>query len=232
MDKEEKKLEKNTENIENLQHAGNEKGKLTPFQLAFCIFGFILLGSFIILPPIFRICFKEEKRPIDTGVVQPTLTPIPDPTPNPSLFEPEIDDSAYEKLVCNKEDTSNDNYRETLGLVLAYEDNMLKVITESSNRIYNIEDEELEGVTEAFEAEKESCDNLSDKYKMITGYNHTCTSGGDSIYVVRKFDLSRFEPALISEVGNPNIEITTDYTLDQNIDDLKASLEEDGYLCS
>jgi len=230
MGKEEKKLEHSEESIESLHQAGKGKGKLTPFQLTFCIFGFVLLGSFIILPPVFRICFKEEKPP----VVQPTPTPtsIPDPTPNPSLFEPEINDTMYDRLVCNKEDTSNDNYRETLGIVLSYEDDMLKIVTESSNRIYNIEDEELEGIVEEFDSEKQSCDNLSDDYRMIKGYNHACTSGEDSIYVVRKFDLGRFEPTLITGLGDSDIEITTKYSLDQSIEELRESLEDEGYSCS
>ena len=137
-----------------------------------------------------------------------------------------IDDSKYDRIICTYSDESNVDYRDSLGILLFHEDNQLRIVSETVNRVYPLDTKDNEA---KFSEAQLACQEIPDSYHQTKGFNYECSTGGNSIYIVKKFDLATFDPTSVSESDKEVI--STDYTLDQNVQEIATQLEAAGYVC-
>ncbi len=194
---------------------------LSILQWILCVVGILILSSFIVLPPVFRAVFTVSTEPGENN--QPD---VETPTDNGSSTSDLIDDSGYERIICTYEDESNADYRDSLGILFFHEDNQLRIVSETVNRIYPLDSEDNEA---KFSEAQLACQEIPASYHQIKGFNYECTTGGNSIYIVKKFDLATFDPTSVS--ASDQEVITTNYALNQNVSELASQLESAGYVC-
>lgn len=195
---------------------------LSILQWILCVGGILVLSSFIVLPPVFRGVFaipSEEENGGDN--LDDTVPPVTDNSSGEL-----IDDSKYDRIICTYSDESSSDYRDSLGVLLFYEDNQLRIVSETVNRVYLLDTKDNEA---KFAEAQLACQEIPDSYHQIKGFNYECSTGGNSIYTVRKFDLATFDPTLVSESDKEVI--STNYTLNQNVQEIVTQLESAGYLC-
>ena len=195
---------------------------LSLIQWILCVGGILVLSSFIVLPPVFRIVFEqpveEQNGPDNSDDYLPS-------SPGGSSGNL-IDDSKYDRIICTYSDESSSDYRDSLGVLLFYEDNQLRIVSETVNRVYPLDTKDNEA---KFAEAQLACQEIPDSYHQTRGFNYECSTGGNSIYTVRKFDLATFDPTLVSESDKEVI--STNYTLNQNVQEIVTQLESAGYLC-
>ena len=105
----------------------DEKKKvgLTSVEWIISIIGIIFLTLVIVLPPVFRVVFKEEIKEPNNSIQDDLI-----------VEETEaIDDSNYPKVTCTKQNTTSD-YIESVNVVLAHQNNLLKILTTTSVKTY------------------------------------------------------------------------------------------------
>ena len=195
---------------------------LSILQWILCVGGILVLSSFIVLPPVFRGVFaipSEEENGGDN--LDDTVPPVTDNSSGEL-----IDDSKYDRIICTYSDESSSDYRDSLGVLLFYEDNQLRIVSETVNRVYPLDTKDNEA---KFAEAQLACQEIPDSYHQTRGFNYECSTGGNSIYTVRKFDLATFDPTLVSESDKEVI--STNYTLNQNVQEIVTQLESAGYLC-
>ena len=201
--------------MENKQKVGLSKS-----DWILSIGGIILLTLLIVLPPIFRIVFEEEKQPaVDSNdtIVETT----------PSNREEEISDSIYSKITCINQLT-HPEYIENSTIIIAHENNMLKVLTEDTTNTYLLNSKESESM---YTQEKLACNNLPDVFHQIKGYNYSCNVSETSVQTTKKYDLNKFKPITVNDHEGVSTSITTLYSINQSTTDIITSLTSEGYTC-
>ena len=197
---------------------------LSLIQWNLCVGGILVLSSFIVLPPVFRIVFEqpveEQNGPDNSDDYLPS-------SPGGSSGNL-IDDSKYDRIICTYDDENHTAYpyRDSLGILLFHEDNQLRIVSETLSRVYSLDTDENK---EEFAEIQRACQEIPDSYYQIKGFNYECSTGGNSIYMVKKFDLASFDPTSVAV--NDQDEIKTSYTLNQNVLEIVSQLELAGYIC-
>ena len=196
---------------------------LSILQWILCVGGIVVLSSFIVFPPVFRTVFavstEDPSGNDQSGAEDPTDT-------GTSAGSDLIDDSGYERVICTYNDESNADYRDSLGILFFHEDNQLQIVSETVNRVYPLDTKDNEA---KFVEAQLACQEVPASYHQIKGFNYECSTGGNSIYTVKKFDLATFDPTSVS--ASDQEVITTNYTLNQNVSELASQLEAAGYVC-
>lgn len=195
---------------------------LSILQWILCVGGILLLSSFIVLPPVFRSVFTTPTEEQDGGDNSDDIVPPATDNSSGDL----IDDSKYDRIICTYSDESNVDYRDSLGILLFHEDNQLRIVSETVNRVYPLDTKDNEA---KFSEAQLACQEIPDSYHQTKGFNYECSTGGNSIYIVKKFDLATFDSTSVSESDKEVI--STDYTLDQNVQEIATQLESAGYVC-
>lgn len=193
----------------------NKKIELTTLNWVLSIGGIILLSLFIILPPVFRTVFKEE-------VIVEQKEPAEEEVP---VQNNGIDDSNYSKITCVRQIVQAD-YGENNEVILAHENNLLRVYTINSNSNYSLNTKENESL---FTDSKLACTNNKQSLTNIVGFNYNCDVTENSINETVKYDLSIFEvsnlPTDKSTLFSPS------YTFNQDVTAVMNLLINDGYTC-
>lgn len=192
-----------------------EKVGMTLLNWILSILGIILLIILIAIPPIFRVVFEEE--PVIENKPSNEVEEIKPSEQN------KIDDTKYTKITCIKQ-TTHTEYIENTILILAHDNEQLKVLTEDITHTYLLDSKDSESM---YTEEKLACKNKPE-YDSITGFNYSCNTTNDSIETTKKYDLNTFRNTtdqLISEV-NPS------FILNQNITEITTSLISEGYTCN
>lgn len=195
---------------------------LSILQWILCVGGILILSSFIVLPPVFRTVFERPAEE-QNGMDNPDNYIPSDPGSSSGNL---IDDSQYDRIICTYNDETNTDYRDSLGILLFHEDNQLRIVSETLNRVYPLDTNDNE---EKFAEAQRVCQEIPDSYHQVKGFNYECSTGGNSIYVVKKFDLSSFDPDSVSVSDQEEIE--TSYTLNQDVLEIASQLELAGYVC-
>lgn len=197
-----------------------KKVGLSSIEWILSIMGIILLLLVIVLPPVFRVVFKEEvqEENNNNSNIQENLNTEEKTT---------IDDTSYTKITCTKQESTS-NYIETVNVVLAHQNNLLKILTTTSVKTYLLDTKESENL---FAEAKLACSNISDQYYQVTGYSHSCNTSVDAVHVTQKYDLNNFQSTLVNNQDGTTTQLQTAYSLDQNVEDIKMSLVNDGYTC-
>lgn len=197
----------------------NKKIGLSKLEWTLSILGIVLLLLLMILPPVFRIVFEEELPD-----VKPATPDVKDDT---IKKEPEIDDSSYTKISCMKQ-TPNASYVEVSSIILSADNELLKVYTDSVVNTYYLNSKDSESL---YAEAKLECSNVSDNFYQVGGLNFNCSSSEDTVSFTTKYDLSKFVPTTVINKENKQTKFESSYVLDQNVEEIKASLITDGYTC-
>lgn len=182
-----------------------EKVELTTMNLILSIIGILLLTLVIILPPIFRVVFKEDEKPKDDIIVDyPTLT-----------------------TTCYKENIETDTSIDNETYIFQYKNNMIKSYTKSITKKYSDPNN--------YEIEKQSFGRLVSAYSVLDGYNYTVNPNDEasSLTIQENYDLSIFQSTMIVIPGSDTpTEVTPHYFLNTVITDIEEELTTSDYLCS
>ena len=196
----------------------NKKIGMSTLKWILSITGIILLILLIILPPIFRIIFEEEY--IVDNENSNKIEEIPS-------NKEEVEDNNYAKITCIKQ-TTYPEYIDNSIVVLAHDNNLLKVLTEDIPHTYLLDSKNSESM---YTEEKLSCNSIDDSIYQITGFNYSCQATIDSIQTSKKYDLNKFEPTSVTTKDGEILEIKSSFILNQDIADITTSLTSEGYTC-
>lgn len=193
----------------------NKKIGLTTLNWILSIGGIVLLSLFIILPPVFRGVFKEE---VVIGEKEPAKEEVP-------VQNNGIDDSSYSKITCVRQKIQAD-YGENNEVILAHENNLLRVYTISSNSTYSLNTKENESL---FTDSNLACTNNKQSLTNIVGFYYNCGVIDNSVNETVKYDLSIFE---VSHLPTDKVNLfTPSYTFNQDVTVVMNLLINDGYAC-
>lgn len=200
------------------------KLKITTGQWVLCILGIIILTLIAVLPPVLRILIPKDEY-IESNVNQ---TPSPSTTitasPNPT---DEIKQTGV--LVCSKRESDTTGYTNNIEKSIQYSDNKVHTVINSY-----IENYVVAGSTnqEARDMKKSSCEKTSTTYMGIIGYTKVCTVDNETQFTTNEiFDLNSFKDI---DLQTPNgIEkIMSSIKLNDDIKEIKKTLEESSYICN
>ncbi len=180
----------------------NEKIGITPVDWALSIFGILVLVCLIVLPPVFRVAFKEK-----------TKTVIDD--------QPKI-----EKMTCTKNNFAGKGFISNDTIEFTYISNQL---TKYSRKI----DLTFSDLT-IYEQQKQDYGRAVTMYSFVSGatYNVTPDDGNLKIKVSETFDLGTFKPTSITIPGDTEeTQVTSEYTRNDLVSDIKLDLTDSGYSC-
>lgn len=201
-----------------------QKSPLSIKEWIFCISGLTVLTLLVVLPPVFRIVFADDKDRENMPV--PTPVPTMDLQSNKKETEP-IDDSKMEKIVCTKTEVHENSFQEEVTLTLSYEEGGLQVYSDTNKKTYDLA---VEDPLVLYEKEKLTCDEVPKAYLTITGFNYSCNSTENSIEVTEKFDLNVFKEKKVT-VGEEEVIFSSPYYPKQNVRLIRRELEKVGYVC-
>ena len=201
-----------------------KKSPLSIKEWIFCISGLTILTLLVVLPPVFRIVFADDKEKEN----MPVTTPVPtmDLQSNKKETEP-IDDSKLEKIACTKIEVHENSYQEEITLILAYEDGGLQVYSDTNKKTYDLA---VEDQLSLYQKGKLTCDDIPKSYLTISGFNYSCTSTENSIEIAEKFDLAVFKEKKVT-VGEEEVILSSPYYPKQNVRLIRRELEKVGYTC-
>ncbi len=182
-----------------------EKVGLTAMNWISSIVGIILLSSFIILPPIFRVAFKETdtKKPEEV-ITYPTLT-----------------------TTCYKDNIQTDTSTDVETYIFQHQNNKIKRYTKSTIKSYIDPNN--------YELDKQNFGRLVTAYSVLNGYNYTVTPNDEqlSLNIQANYDLEIFKSTMITIPGDSEpTEVSSAYLIDSLVNDIEAELTTNGYLCS
>lgn len=205
----------------------DQKDQTKPLSIKewiFCIIGIVLLTSFMVLPPLFRIVFAEDE-------FTPTLTPTP-PSLDEEGKEPEtvnpIDLSKYDQVICvsNIEEIGDSKITQ----IFAHQDKKLKVYVEKTERTFSQSKEEFD----LEESKEGSCSLPPKEYLNVSGFEYQCgasNSLSETLVVMEnRFDLKRFSDTTVT-IGEEIRVLSVPYYLDQDVDAIQSNLEAQNYSC-
>lgn len=175
---------------------------LTPMTWVIAILGMILLSCFIILPPLFRIVFKDK------------TVPLPDDQP------------VVEHMECVKNNYVTDNHYESDTIKFSYLNNRINLYTKKTVMTFND--------TESFDAEKDMLGKLVTGYSFVKGASYVVTPNVSDlkIIVTQEFNLGTFQTTSVTLPGDLQpTQLTSDYTRDNSINDVRIELTNSGYTC-
>jgi len=200
------------------------KLKITTGQWILCILGIVILTLIAVLPPVLRILIPKDEY--IEGNVNPTPSPSPTITSSPSPTG-EIKQTGV--LVCSKRESDTTGYTNNIEKSIQYSDNKVHTVINSY-----IENYVVAGSTnqEARDMKKASCEKTPTTYMGIAGYTKVCTVDNETQFTTNEiFDLNSFKDI---DLQTPNgIEkIMSSIKLNDDINEVKKTLEESAYVCS
>lgn len=181
-----------------------EKVGLTTINWVLSIGGIILLSLLIILPPVFRVVFKEVEKPQEEIKEYPMIT-----------------------TTCYKEDIVSDITTDNITYIFQHKNNGLKTYTKTTKKsyldsnIYDTDKQSFGRLVTAF--------SILNGYN----YAVTPDDENNSLSISEKYDLETFENTNIIIPGDTaSTSVSSDYLFDQSIIEIVNNLTVDGYFCS
>ena len=179
-----------------------EKIGLTPINWFLSILGIIVLSCLIILPPVFRTVFKEEK-PIE----------LPEET-------------IIEKLTCTKNDIVLEGYTGDITYSFSYYQDQIQnyskktVSTYTDYVLYDNDKQTFGRYTAAF--------NILAGYEYVMEPNDETYM----LTINEDYDLTTFNNTTITIPGDTEeTKVTSLYTMSDSMNQIKNNLINDGYTC-
>lgn len=179
-----------------------EKVGLTTTSWILSISGIVLLSLLIILPPIFRVVFKEteqeiEKQYITTGT-----------------------------LICQKDAITNTNYNDNEVLIIKYKNNNIESYTVRTERKYL--DPNIYGIDKVTYGRYTTSFNEVNGYKYTTNFNDDTST----VIISSDYDMKTFLPTTVTiETITEPVAIVNHYLLGDNLEITNNNLTTNGYAC-
>ena len=179
-----------------------EKIGLTPMNWVLSILGILLLSCLIILPPVFRVVFKEEEK---------------------EDFQTEI---TIEKLICEKKNIVSEQYTEDSVLTFYYYNDNIRTYSKNTNRTYN--DQILyENDKQQFGRYVTAFSLLSGYVYSIDPDDEEFV-----ININEEYDLGLFNSTIITLPGDSEeVTVTSTYSKEDSMNQIKTDLTNNGYTC-
>lgn len=181
-----------------------EKVGLTTMNWILSIGGIILLSLFIILPPVFRVVFKEAEKPQEEIKEYPMIT-----------------------TTCYKENIQTDTTTDVVTYIFQHKNNELKSYTKTTKKsyldpnIYDTDKQSFGRLVTAF--------SVLSGYN----YTVTPSEEEDYLLVQENYDLAVFKSTMIVIPGNTEpTSVSSEYLFNQSINEMENELTVDGYFCS
>lgn len=181
-----------------------EKVGLTTMNYILSIGGILLLSLVIILPPVFRIVFKEE-----------------------IVKSEEKEEYLILTTTCSKENIVTNNTNENENYIFQHVNNKIKSYTKITQKTY------LDPST--YEVDKQDFGRLVTAFSILNGYSYTVVPNDEDNHLTIKenYDLEIFTPTMIVIPNDTEpTAVSSEYSLNQSIDEIKIELSTNGYLCS
>lgn len=179
-----------------------EKVGLTTINWVLSIVGIIILLSLIILPPVFRIVFKEE------------------------IKEKEKEYATIGTLICQKDAIQNEKYNDNEVLIINYKNNSIENYNVRTERkyidpnVYGLDKETYGRYTTAF--------NEVNGYKYITNFNDDTST----VIISSEYDMKNFLPTTITiETITEPVAVVNHHLLGDNLEITNTNLTTNGYTC-
>ena len=179
-----------------------EKIGLTTMNWILSILGILVLSCFIILPPVFRVVFKEEvKEEIPEEIIIKTL-------------------------ICEKNNIITDQYIENSIFTFHYFNDRIRIYSKESNRTYN------DSVIYANDKQQFGRYVAAFSILSGYGYSIDPDDDHYIIKINEKYDLGLFQPTVITVPGDTlATSIDSTYTLNDSVSNIQHQLVNDGYIC-
>lgn len=180
-----------------------QKVGLTTTNWILSILGIIILSCLIILPPVFRVYFKEEV-----------------------IVKQEEEEIMVGVIACQNENISSTDYNDSVTLTFNYEDQKIKSYTKNTVRTYI--DPLVYQEEKAFYGKLVTAFSVISGYN----YNVTPQDDTSSFSIIEDYNLADFQPTTILVPGDENpTAITTSFQLNDDISVVKEYLASNGYSC-
>ncbi len=180
----------------------NEKIGITPIDWALSILGILVLVCLVVLPPVFRVAFKEKAKPVDPD--QPVI----------------------EHMSCTKNNFAGKGYITNDTIDFTYIGNRItkydrKIdMTFSDLTVYEQQKQDYGRAVTMY------------SFVNGVKYVVTPDDGNLKIKVDENFDLSVFQPTSITIPGDTEeTQVTSEYSRNDTVSEIKADLTASGYSC-
>jgi hypothetical protein len=176
---------------------------ITPLDWILSIFGIIVLLCLIVLPPVFRVAFKEKVKPIDD------------------------DQPVVEYMTCSKENFVYDGHMTNDTIEFAYINNRISKYTRKTEMTFTD--------IVSYQQVKEEYGKIANDYSFIkngVSYVVNADDGTLKIKVEQEFNLGTFQNTEITIPGDDTPkQITSDYTRNDLVSNIKTDLTDAKYIC-
>ncbi len=188
-----------------MNNMNNQKVGLTVTNWVLSILGILILSLLIILPPVFRVVFKEEE------VIPPTTEPIIPIT----------------TTTCTIQNRVAENYTEQETIIFEHRGTELEDYTRSVLRTY------LDPTI--YESEKQRHGVLANAFTILDGYTYSVSPHDDTLVleIDEIYHLGQFQESMLVVPGDsePTV-IQSKYQLKDSIPTITQELTNDGYTCT
>lgn len=210
----------------------NQKVGLTAKNWMLSILGIIVFSLVIILPPVFRVVFKEEV------VTPPTNEPALPITTTTCYLENIIREDNTESMIeednteniteeDNTENIIEKNYTESETLVFEHRGTSIEQYTRRTEKKYT--DPTI------YDEERQNYGSLVPVFSILSGYRYSVTPN-DSLFlltITEIYDLTSFENSTFIIPGDSEATtVTSEYQLHDSITKIQEELTTNGYVCT
>jgi len=179
-----------------------EKIGLTPMNWFLSILGIILFSCIIILPPVFRVVFKEE-----------VIIEIPE-------------EVVIEKLTCSKDKITATGHTKDITYNFSYFDDTIQ--TYSKETVYNYTDYVLYDANKQTFGRYTGAFNILSGYEYLMEPNDVTYV----LTVTEDYDLTLFKNTTITIPGDTEeTKVTSMYNITDSMKQVKSNLIKSGYSC-
>lgn len=180
-----------------------EKLGITPADWALSILGILVLVCLIVLPPVFRVAFKEKAKPIDD------------------------DQPVVEHMTCSKENFVSDGHMTNDTIEFTYINNRISKYTRKTDMTFT----DVESYQQLKEEYGKIANDYS-FIKNGVSYVVNADDGILKIKVEEEFNLGLFQNTEITIPGDTEPkQITSEYTRNDLVSNIKTDLTDAKYTC-
>ena len=178
------------------------KKYLSTLEWILSISGIVLLTILIVLPPVFRVVFKEKD--------------------NKEI----VDELEVKTLMCTKYHYYAEN---------AYNNDSIRIsYYKDKVRTYNVRQEKKYSAIENYDDFKQKAGLLSNAYDQVDGISFRVNTIDADLQVIttEECDLTVFKSTIVTlPDNNEDYKINAIYTSKDSVSEIRADLENDGYIC-
>ena len=180
-----------------------EKLGITPVDWILSILGILVLSCFVVLPPLFRIVFKKNVKPIDDAPV------------------------VVEQMICTKNNFVTDGHMTNDSIDFTYMKDVISKYTRTTEMSFDSVD-----TYEQMKQEYGKLATAYSFAGAGVNYVVNADDGTLKIKISEDFNLGSFQPTTVTIPGDDHeTQIVSEYTRDDLVSNIKADLIDAKYTC-